>query len=148
MRCVLDTNVVLSGLLWNGPTRQLLAAAQQGVIELLTSEELIAELRDVLRRPKCAKQLLKVGGSADRVLDLYSSAASLVDPVAVPRLAPDPDDDVVIGTALAAKADFIVTGDHALLSVLRYEGGRIVTVREALRAIGPSAPSEGSSSNK
>lgn len=139
---------MLSGLLWNGSPRQLLAAAEQGAIELLTSGALIAELRDVLRRPKCANQLLKVGRSADRALDLYSRAALLVDPVAVPRLAPDPDDDVVIGTAIAAKADFIVTGDHALLSVLKYEGGRIVTVREALRAIGPSAPSEGLSSGK
>jgi putative PIN family toxin of toxin-antitoxin system len=135
VRYVLDTNVVLSGLLWNGPTRQLFVAAQQGAIELLTSEELIAELRDVLRRPKCAKQLSKIGHSADRVLDLYSRAASLVDPVTVPRLAPDPDDDVVIGTALAAKADVIVTGDRALLSVAEYQGVRIVSVREALTAV-------------
>jgi hypothetical protein len=71
---------------------------------------LIAELREVLSRPKCAKRLREIGLSADRLLNLYSRAASLVDPAAVPRLAPDPDDDVVIGTALAAKADLIVTG--------------------------------------
>ena len=53
----------------------------------------------------------------------------------VPRLAPDPDDDVVIGTALAAKANFVVTGDRALLSVAQYEGGRIVSVSEALDAV-------------
>ena len=53
----------------------------------------------------------------------------------MPRLAPDPDDDVVIGTALAAKADFVVTGDRALLSVREYEGGRIVSVSEALDAV-------------
>jgi predicted nucleic acid-binding protein len=42
---------------------------------------------------------------------------------------------VVIGTALAAKADFVVTGDRALLSVGEYEGGRIVSVSEALDAV-------------
>jgi predicted nucleic acid-binding protein len=47
---------------------------------------------------------------------------------------------VVIGTALAAKADFIVTGDKPLLSVKVFDGGRIVTVGEALDAIAQSAP--------
>jgi predicted nucleic acid-binding protein len=48
-------------------------------------------------------------------------------------LAPDPDEDVVIGTALAARADLLVTGDRALLSVATFEGGRIV--QEALKSI-------------
>ena len=138
MRCVLDTNVVLSALLWNGSPRQLWVAAQQGAIELFTSEALIAELRDVLSRPKCSKRLLKTGLSAVYLLNLYSNAASLVNPTAVPRLAPDPDDDVVIGTALAAKANFVVTGDRTLLSVAEYEGGRIISVSEALQAVGLS----------
>jgi predicted nucleic acid-binding protein len=59
-----------------------------------------------------------------------------VVPQRVPRIAPDPDDDVVLGTALAAKADFIVTGDRALRSVVQFQGIRIVSVAEALEAIG------------
>lgn len=47
----------------------------------------------------------------------------------------DPDDDVVIGTALAAKADLLVTGDHALLDVWTYQGIRIASVAEALGVI-------------
>ena len=39
-----------------------------------------------------------------------------------PRIAPDPDDDIVIGTALAAKADLVVTGDKPLLSVAESRG--------------------------
>ena len=57
----------------------------------------------------------------------------MVQPKSVPRIVPDPDDDVVIGTALAASADLAVTGDGGLLSVGAYEGVRIVTVREALQ---------------
>jgi predicted nucleic acid-binding protein len=41
----------------------------------------------------------------------------------------------VIGTALAANADLLVTGDHDLLSVSTFEGGRIVSVQDALRLI-------------
>jgi hypothetical protein len=48
----------------------------------------------------------------------------------------DPVDDVVIATALAAKAELVVTGDRALLLFAEYESGRIVSVSEALKAIG------------
>jgi uncharacterized protein len=62
--------------------------------------------------------------------------AELVRPAPLPRLALNPDDDVVIGTAIAAKAEFVVTGDKALLSVEQYKGVRIISVREALNVVG------------
>jgi predicted nucleic acid-binding protein len=58
-----------------------------------------------------------------------------VQPVPTPRVVSDPDDDVVIGTALAAKADFIVTGDSALLAVAEYEGVRILSASDALHIL-------------
>ena len=56
-------------------------------------------------------------------------------PAATPRIAPDPDDDVVIGTALAAKADLVDTGDKPLLTVSEHQGVRIVGVAEAIEVI-------------
>ena len=71
-----------------------------------------------------------------RRVDRYGALAALVRPTPTPRIAPDPDDDVVIGTALAAKADLVVTGDKPLLSVAEYQGVRIVGVSHALQIIG------------
>jgi predicted nucleic acid-binding protein len=65
------------------------------------------------------------------LVDGYALLTSLVHPSPVPRIAPDPDDDVVIGTALAAKADLIVSGDLPLLSVSEYLGVRLVGVAQA-----------------
>jgi uncharacterized protein len=73
--------------------------------------------------------------SIDDLVDLYAAFVALVQPISTLRLAPDPDDDVVIGTALAAKAHYLVTGDQALLSVTRYEGGRIISVSGFLEAV-------------
>ena len=56
-------------------------------------------------------------------------------PAATPRIAPDPDDDVVIGTALAARADLVVTGDKPLLTVSEHQGVRIVSVAQAIEII-------------
>jgi predicted nucleic acid-binding protein len=73
--------------------------------------------------------------SFDQLVDRYAEVASLVRPSVVPRIAPDPDDDAVIGTAVAAKADSIVTGDRSLLSVAEYQGVRIIGVSEAVQII-------------
>ena len=59
----------------------------------------------------------------------------MVRPTPTPRIVSDPDDDVVIGTALAAKADLLVSGDRPLLSVEKYQEVRIVSVAEALELI-------------
>lgn len=49
----------------------------------------------------------------------------------------DPDDDLILATALAAKADLLVSGDDDLLTLESYEGIEIVTPAEALRRISP-----------
>lgn len=69
------------------------------------------------------------------LVDSYLQSATLVTPHHLVGIAPDPDDDVVIGTALAAKANLIVTGDRGLLSVERYHDIRIVSVAEVTDSI-------------
>jgi putative PIN family toxin of toxin-antitoxin system len=135
MRVVLDTNTVVSALFWEGAPKSLLAVARGGGIALFTSPRLIAELADVLSRRKFEKQVAAALLSTRQILDLYARSATLVEPVPTPRLVSDPDDDVVIGTALAARADLTVTGDRALLRVAEYDGGRIVSVAEALHLL-------------
>jgi len=134
MRLVLDTNIVVSALLWKGAPRRLLRAAAGENVFLFFSPPLLDELTDVLSHGKFKKQIAALCLSSTQLVETYARRAEMVEPTAVPRVAPDPDDDVVIGTALAAKADLLVTGDRALLSVAKYEGLRIVTVREALDA--------------
>lgn len=135
MRLVLDTNVVVSALLWDGNPRRLMRAGRAEGVRLFTSAPLLAELTEVLLRPKFERKIAASLLSVDQLVDLYTELAALVRPASVPRIAPDPDDDVVIGTALSAKAHFIVTGDGPLLSVEGYESGRIVSVSEALQAV-------------
>jgi putative PIN family toxin of toxin-antitoxin system len=142
MRLVLDTNVVVSALLWKGAPRRLLRAVAEAGVELCTSRPLLAELAVVLSRSKFKKKISDLGFSPEQLFDSYAKCAEVVQAALVPRLAPDPDDDVVIGTALAAKADFLITGDRALLSIATYESVRIISVREALDAIARGFPHE------
>ena len=135
MRLVLDTNVVASALLWGGVPRLLLQAAREKRVELFTNTPLLAELTDILGRRKFEQKIETLILSIDQLVDRYAEMTTLVRPTSTPRIAPDPDDDVVIGTALAAKADWIVTGDRPLLSVAAYQGVQFVRVRHAVQTI-------------
>ena len=135
MRLVLDTNVVASAVLWGGLPLMLLQAGREKRVDLFTSAALLAELTDILGRRKFDKKIAASTLTVDQLVDRYAVLAALVRPVPTPRVAPDADDDVVIGTALAAKAELIVTGDKPLLSVAEYEGVRIVGVAQALQII-------------
>ena len=136
MRLVLDTNVVASAILWGGVPRLLLQAGREKRVELFTSAALLAELTDILGRRKFDKKIAASTLTVDQLVDRYAALVALVRPAPIRRIAPDPDDDVVIGTALAAKADLIVTGDKPLLSVTEYQGMRIVGVSLALQIVG------------
>ena len=135
MRLVLDTNVVASAMLWGGTPKLLLQARRERRVELYTSTPLLAELTDILGRSKFAKKIMASLLTVDQLVDHYVELVQVVGPTPTPRIVSDPDDDVVIGTALAAKADLLVTGDRPLLSVSDYQGVRIVSVSEALELI-------------
>jgi hypothetical protein len=107
--------------------------SQEGLVDLYSSPPLLAELQDVLSRPKFEARIQLAQLSVERLMQIYSEVITSVEPVSVARLARDPDDDVVIGTAISAKAEFVVTGDRSLLAVARYECGRIISVAEILR---------------
>jgi len=96
---------------------------------------MLAELTDILGRRKFARKIAASQLTIDQLVDGYAQLAALVRPVTTPRIAPDPDDDVVIGTALAAKADLVVTGDKPLLSVSEHQGVRIASVAQAIEII-------------
>ena len=135
MRLVLDTNVVASAVLWGGVPRVLLQAGREKRAELFTSTALLAELTDILGRRKFDKKIAASMLTVDQLVDRYASLVGLVRPVPTPRIAPDPDDDVVIGTALAASR-FDRHRRKSLLTVAEYLGMRIVGVSLALQLVG------------
>ena len=138
MRIVLDTNVVLSALLWRGTPHHLLAAiGQHSSTQLYSSTALLEELADVLARPSTTKRLALIGRSVRDVLADYIEAIELVEPSSVPRVVVgDVDDDQVIAAAVAARAELIVSGDRKhLLPLGSHQGINIVDATEAVRRI-------------
>jgi putative PIN family toxin of toxin-antitoxin system len=118
MRAVLDTNVVVSALIWGGKPFELLRAATEGDLLLYTSQALLVELGEVLTRGHLAPRLERRRTSIERAIALYAGLATSVTPAATPRIVPDDaDDDHVIAAAVAADAHFVVSGDRHLLKL-------------------------------
>ncbi|MCA3216914.1 MAG: putative toxin-antitoxin system toxin component, PIN family [Burkholderiales bacterium] len=134
MRLVLDTNVVVSGLLWNGPPRRLLQAAIDGEVDLFTSAVLLGELANTLGYTKFTKRIESFGTSIAALAAQYAALVNPVAPASVLRVAAnDADDDHVIAAAVAARAELIVTGDRKhLLPIGTHQGIAIVTAREVV----------------
>lgn len=133
MRIVLDTNTVFSALLWRGKPYQILEAVRTSSLQLCASTPMLEELADVLSRPSASKRLALIDRQVHDVLRDYVSVVEIVEPVTLAQPAcRDPDDDVVLATALAAHADLIISGDDDLLVLHPFEHIPILNASNAL----------------
>jgi len=102
MQAVLDTNVVVSALIWGGTPFKLFEMATEGHLTLYTSPALLAELREVLARNHLARRLAQQQTAIDDALRLYEALCIAVTPPTTPRAVPnDIDDDQVIACPVA-----------------------------------------------
>jgi len=117
VRVVLDTNVLVSALLKRDsiPGR-VLQAVWDGSLDLVLSEPLLSELRDVLDYPKIRRRLVANAIDCDLFLELLPFFTIQVDVsgIQVPRPR-DAADEMVLATFLAGQAEWLVYGDEDLL---------------------------------
>jgi len=137
VRLVLDTNTVISGLLWGGTPGRLIDAAKAGRVELVSSAALLAELQGILSRPKFAQQLAQRGVTVADVFDGYAALVRLVVPAVIaPTISRDPADDQVLATAIGGQADLIVSGDSHLLDLKQFMGIDVIAAVSAAQKVG------------
>jgi len=122
VRVVLDTNVLVSGILFTGPPHQILLAWSQGLFELVLSPEIGDEYRRVARELQCQFPTVDIGEALEVVL----VNAMAVDSEPLGRqVCADADDDKCLACAVASGAGTIVSGHEHLL---RVSGYRVVEV--------------------
>ena len=133
MRAVVDTNVLLSALLWGGTPHALLEQVRNGRVTLLSSPALLAELARVIERPKFDVILQRSNTSRVQTLAEVRQLAEVIDPPPLAQpVSRDPDDDAVLALAIAARADMVISGDADLLSLLSFENIPILTPAQGL----------------
>jgi putative PIN family toxin of toxin-antitoxin system len=137
---VLDTNTIISSLLWSGAPRLVLQLIEQEDITPCISLVLIAELQAVLQRPKFEARLALVAETSTESVNGYLQYADVIDVLTPPErvVANDPDDDRVVACAVAAAVDYIISGDRHLLDLGRYENIPILNAADFLTAYAES----------
>ncbi len=110
MRLVLDTNVLIAAFVARGQCHELLEHAARAH-ELFVSPHILEEFRG-----KLLGKFRVPADAAEEAVNLLLARLQLVEPEALPEpVCRDRDDDAVLATALAARADYLITGDGDLL---------------------------------
>ena len=132
MRVVLDTNVLVSALLFErSPPARLLTGWRRGVFTLLSAELQFEELRRVTRYPKIRERLRPA--LAGSLVNELRGVAVIIEQLPAIDVSPDPFDNFLLAIAEAGNADFLVSGDRSgLLNLKRHGNCRIVTTRHML----------------
>ncbi len=132
MRVVLDTNILVSALLWRGAPYRCLIAVQAGLADLVISPPILEELHTVL-----VAKFQFTAPDADEAVALLRSEADMVEISGRLRVvSDDPDDDKFVETARTGGADLIVSGDRHLLALGSATGVPVITARGFLDRLG------------
>jgi len=129
IRVILDTNIVVSAMLRSGGLPEaVFNLSVDRVVQLCISGPIMAEYEEVLRRPRLKINPDKVTTALARIRE----AGLLVTPTTPVTAASDPDDNIFLECAAAAKAQYLVTGNQGHFPPEVWEQTRIVTARQFL----------------
>ena len=135
MRVVLDTNILVSALIAKGsPPDILYQAWLNGEIEVVMTSAQVAEVKDVLARPRL-KQFIQAE-EADAITQYIDAYARVLTDFQIVNVSPDPDDNRILAAAIDGKVDLIVSGDRKhMLALEEVHGIPVVTARKAVELI-------------
>jgi uncharacterized protein len=138
-KAVLDSSVLVSAFLTpHGSVVRLLREPVRSHYELCLSEAILTETAEVLLSKSRLRRLVAYADADvhDYIRWLLMEAEMVSNLPALHVVAADPKDDPIIATAVAAKADYLVTGDRAhLLPIGQYQGIRILSPRAFLEIL-------------
>lgn len=128
VKAVIDTNVIISSIVFGGKPRQILKLVQEGKVNPTTTPILLAELLEVLAK--------KFGFAPEKIIlveELIKENFTIVYPSKILHVVNDEDDNRVVEAAIKGKCRYILTGDKDLLDLGIFREVIIVTPDEFLR---------------
>ena len=133
MRVVADTNVIISALLWGKTLEPFFALVNTRRVVLCFSPETIHELLQVIRYPHIERQAKKSEVPIHFLVDrLFAASCIVYPPQRINEVKADESDNRILETAIAARVEYIITGDAHLLRLNSYRGVPILKPKQFL----------------
>ena len=135
MKIVLDTNVWLSGIFWDGEASKILEKAEKKDIQIIISEDILSEIIKVLNREsKFQKYILNLRLSIENLLRTILSISTLIETkTKLDIIKADPKDNIILEAALEGKVEYIISYDNHLLNMIEFRNIKIITPGEFLK---------------
>lgn len=133
IRVVLDTNVLVSALLFSGEPARIVTGWKSGAFVPVFSRETFDEFVKVLAYPKFELTDQEIDSLIEDEVLPFFEVVDIAE--SVRGVCRDPADDPFLACALAANAAYLVSGDKDLLDLGRFKGAKIITPRELLKII-------------
>ena len=128
MRAVLDTNVLISGVIATGVPHELLVKGFEREYQIVVSVETLTEFRETLL--KYPERFHMTEREVQQEVELVRYYSEFVDPQEnITAVEADPDDDKFLEAAVAGGVDYLVSGDGHLLDLDSFRGIDIVEPR-------------------
>jgi putative PIN family toxin of toxin-antitoxin system len=132
VKVVLDTNVLISAIMFGGKSRDVLAMGISGKIRIALSQDILKELAEVLVGKKFRVPIVVVQQTIHEISEM-AELVIVTDKVNV--IKSDPDDNRILECAVSAKADYIVSGDSELLTLRDFKKIKILSPSDFLLKI-------------
>ncbi len=128
LRVILDTNVLISSIIFGGKPRQIIKLLQENKIVAVTSPILIAELLEIL-----VKKFKFMPAKIVLIQELIKENFNIIHPSEVVNVViRDEDDNRVLEAAIEGNCSHIITGDKDLLDIVTFRDITIVTLDDFL----------------
>jgi len=126
MRIVIDTNILVSAIFFDGLPENLIRLVLENLVNTIVSKEIIQEYEDTIQ-----EMVLKTK-KTDFCFSLVSflEHVEIIMPKTNVEICRDADDNKFINCALDGNCNFIISGDHDLLVLKEYQNIKIISVRE------------------
>jgi putative PIN family toxin of toxin-antitoxin system len=135
MKAVLDTNVLISGVIATGVPHDLMTAGFKDDYQIIISVETLTEFRETLL--KYPDRFHLDPEEVQKEVETVRYFADFVDPdVEISAVEDDPDDDKFLEAAVAGNVDYVVSGDKHLLGLETFRGIEIVEPRTFYERLG------------
>lgn len=136
LKVVIDTNVLISGTFWSGPSANIIKLIEDNEIIFIITPKILAEYNEVMNYDEIKQKIKNHKECAEAVQKILQLGISLDPQEKLNAIKNDPDDNKFIEAAVAGKVDYLITKDEKhILPLKQFRGIKIVTPDEFLEYI-------------